>query len=406
MRPPATSRAARPSAYAACEALAMVNYGFLSTYPPTQCGLATFSAALMGHLADPAAGERCGVVPVVDSPIPHPRRDTAVRLVNGNPVSALRATDVLNRHDVLIFQHEYGVYGGVDGEDVLDVLHGMEIPIVSVLHTVLAAPTPHQRSVLQRIIDVSAAIVVLSRTAARTLLDGYLIDAGRVHVIPHGAAAPANAASERTGGGSPTVLTWGLIGPGKGIEWAIRALGQLRDLNPAVRYLIAGQTHPKVLAEQGESYRAMLRGLAEDTGVADQVVFDPTYREIGALTAMVRDADLILLPYDSTEQATSGVLVEAIAARRPVIATDFPHAKELLSGGAGLLVPHHDPATMAQAIRRVLTEPGLAESMTARCADLAPALGWPTVADEYRGLARALLDAKTGNARIGNKVAL
>jgi glycosyltransferase involved in cell wall biosynthesis len=372
----------------------MVDYGFLSTYPPTQCGLATFSAALMRHLADPATGERCGVVPVVDAPVAHSRHDTKVRLVNGQPLSALRAIDALNRHDVLIFQHEYGLYGGPDGEDVLDVLAGIKIPIVSVLHTVLAAPTPHQHAVLQRIIDASAALVVLSHTAARALLDGYVIDAERIQLIPHGAPTPSGPAGGRADGRPPRILTWGLIGPGKGIEWAIAALGHLRDLDPAVHYLIAGQTHPKVLAEQGETYRAALRGQAETLGVAHQVEFDPTYREIEPLTAMVRDADLVLLPYDSTEQATSGVLVEAIAARRPVIATGFPHARELLAGGAGIIVPHRDPEAMALAIRRVLTEPGLAESMTARCADLAPALGWQTVADSYRALARTLLATK------------
>jgi glycosyltransferase involved in cell wall biosynthesis len=376
----------------------MVNYGFLSTYPPTQCGLATFCAALMRHLEDPAAGEHCGVVPVVDDvPIPQARRDshdTKVRLVNGRPISALRAIDTLNQYDILIFQHEYGLYGGPDGVDVVDVLTGMEIPVISVLHTVLAAPTPHQRSVLQQVIDASAAIVVLSWTAARTLSEGYLIEPERIHVIPHGAVTPVDGGRQRPAGHRPTILTWGLIGPGKGIEWAIEALGLLGDLRPAVRYLVAGQTHPKVLAEQGEAYRTSLQQQASSTGVAGHVEFDPTYRELGPLTAMVRDADLVLLPYDSTEQATSGVLVEAIAARRPVVATDFPHARELLAGGAGLVVPHRDPAAMAHAIRRVLTEPGLSESMAARCADLAPALAWRTIADDYRNLAKSLLETK------------
>jgi len=374
----------------------MVNYGFLSTYPPTQCGLATFCAALMRHLADPATGEHCGVVPVVDDlPVPHGRSDTRVRLVNGRPVSVLRAIDALNQFDILIFQHEYGLYGGLDGEDVLDVLTAMEIPVVSVLHTVLAAPTPHQRSVLQGVIDASAALVVLSWTAARTLSDGYLIEPERIHVIPHGAVTPAEPGRTRPDDVRPMILTWGLIGPGKGIEWAIEALGQLGDLRPTAKYLVAGQTHPKVLAEQGESYRASLQRRAASTGVAGQVEFDPKYRELGPLTALVRSADLVLLPYDSTEQATSGVLVEAVAAGRPVVATDFPHARELLSGGAGLVVPHRDPAAMAHAIRRVLTEPGLSESMKARSAELAPALAWRTIADGYRKLAKTLLETKT-----------
>ena len=185
----------------------MVNYGFLSTYPPTQCGIATFSAALMRHLTDPAAAEYCGVVPVVDSSSQHDLHDATVRLVNGRPFSTLRVIDALDRYDVLIVQHEYGIYGGRDGEDVLDVLAGMTIPIVSVLHTVLAAPTPHQRSVLQRIIDASAAVVVLSGTAAGALLDGYLIDAEKVHLIPHGAATPSGPAAVRPDGDAPRLLT-------------------------------------------------------------------------------------------------------------------------------------------------------------------------------------------------------
>lgn len=373
----------------------MVNYGFLSTYPPTQCGLATFCAALSSHLSDPAANEHCGVVPVVDSPHAHTPHATNVQLVNGQPLSALRTADALNRFDVLILQHEYGVFGGLDGEDVLDVLDGMDIPVIAVLHTVLAAPTRHQRWVLQRVIDLAEAVVVLSRTAALTLVDTYLIEPNRIRVIPHGAATPAGPPPRPDGAGSPFMLTWGLLGPGKGIEWAIAALSGLRDLSSMPTYRVAGQTHPKVLAEHGEAYRDALRRQAEAWGVSDMVEFDPTYRASDPLTEMIREATLVILPYDSTSQVTSGVLIEAVAAQRPVIATEFPHARELLAHGVGLVVPHRDPAAMAHAIRRVLTEPGLAESMTARCAALAPALSWNTVADGYRQLARTVLDTRT-----------
>jgi glycosyltransferase involved in cell wall biosynthesis len=376
----------------------MVSYGFLSPYPPTKCGLATFSVALLHHLEDPAADERCGVVHVVDDALSEREPgDTAVRLVNGRPVSALRAVDALNQFDVLIVQHEFDVYGGPDGEDVLDVLATVERPVITVLHTVLAAPAPHKRQVLQRIIDASGAVVVLSRAAALTLIDSYRIDANRVSIIPQGAVTPGTAQPGPHHAGPPTVLTWGLIGPGKGIEWAIAALGQLRDLRPIPRYLIAGRTHPKVLAAQGESYRAYLRRQARRFGVADLVEFDPSYRTATALTALLRQVDMVLLPYDSTVKVSSGVLVEAVAAGRPVIATGFPQARELLAGGAGLVVPHRDPWAMAHAIRRVLTEPGLAAQMADRCASLAPGFDWNTIADSYRSLARALIAAHAEN---------
>ena len=372
----------------------MVNYGFLSTYPPTQCGLATFCAALLRHLANPMAGSRCGVVQVVDGAYQTVRQDAAGALVTVRPLDASRTAEVLNRHDVLILQHEYGIYGGPDGEDVLDVLDRVQIPVITVLHTVLAFPTPHQRLVLQRVIDASDAVVVLSQTAADILESGYVIDDGSVSVIPHGAAIPGKRRPASASGlRPPTILTWGLIGPGKGIEWAIAALGYLRDLRPAPRYLVAGQTHPKVLAVQGEAYRDGLRRQARNHGVLDLVEFDPAYREVGSLMNMVRQADVVLLPYDSSDQVTSGVLIEAVAAQRPVVATGFPHARELLADGVGLVVPHRDAQAMAHAVRRVLTEPGLAEAMTARCARLAPALSWTAVANSYRALATSLLAA-------------
>lgn len=372
----------------------MVNYGFLSTYPPTQCGLATFCAALLRHLSNPMTGSRCGVVQVADGAYQTVRQDPAAALITVRPLDASRAAEVLNRYDVLILQHEYGIYGGLDGEGVLDVLERVDVPVISVLHTVLAFPTPHQRLVLQRVIDASDAVVVLSQSAAATLKAGYLIADGRVSIIPHGAAPLGQRRpSAASGGDRPTILTWGLIGPGKGIEWGIEALGHLRDLQPAVRYLVAGQTHPKVLADQGEAYRDSLRCQARTQGVLDLVEFDPIYREVGALMNMVRRSDVVLLPYDSSQQVTSGVLIEAVAAQRPVIATGFPHARELLADGAGIVVAHRDPRAMAHAIRRVLTEPGLAASMTARCAALAPALTWTAVATSYRALAASLLAA-------------
>jgi polysaccharide biosynthesis protein PslF len=369
----------------------VVNYAFLSAFPPAESGVAAFCAALMSHLADPAGGEHCGVVPVVDAPSPRTPHDRVVRLISGQPFGALRVADALNRFDVVIVQFEEGLYGGLDGEDVLDVLEGVAVPVIAVLHSVRAVPTLHQRFVVQRIADAAAAVVVLSRGAALALLEGYPVGADRVTVIPHGAVAGDAARPAGAGVGPPTVLTWGLLAPRKGIEWAIAALALLRDLRPMPRYRVVGRTDPRVLAQHGESYRGFLYERARSLGLSGVVDFDPAYRAFDELASMVRAADLVLLPYDCPQQFVSGVLSEAIAARRPVVATDFPHARELLAGGAGLVVPRRDPGAMAHAVRRVLTEPGLAEALTGRCADLARALDWHAVADSYRALARALL---------------
>jgi glycosyltransferase involved in cell wall biosynthesis len=191
----------------------------------------------------------------------------------------------------------------------------------------------------------------------------------------------------------PTILSWGLIGPGKGLEWAVDAVADLRAIGTEARYLIVGRTHPKVLERDGEAYRELLKKRARDRGVDDRVEFDAEYEGNDRLHEIVDAADVVLLPYDSTEQVTSGVLIEAVAARRPIVATAFPHAVELLGDGAGTVVPHRDPLAMAWALRQVLTVPGVAVDMMTRAGLIAPTLAWSAVARRYRRLADDLAGA-------------
>jgi glycosyltransferase involved in cell wall biosynthesis len=296
---------------------------------------------------------------------------------------------LLNQSDIAVIQHEYGIYGGVDGDEVVDIIGGLRIPSIVVAHTILKDPTPHQRSVLEAVAARADQVVVMSEAASQRLCLGFDIDRRKVTTIPHGATVPTKAALKRSG--RPTLLTWGLLGPGKGIERVIEAMGSLHDVRGRPRYLIAGRTHPKVLAADGEAYRDARTEQARRNGVADSVCFDADYRGVSSLTALVQSSAVVVLPYDSTDQVTSGVLVDAIAAGRPVVATAFPHAVELLGSGAGIVVGHDDPKALASALRRLLTEPRLAGSMAAEARRLAPTLAWPVVANAYLGLAQRLL---------------
>jgi glycosyltransferase involved in cell wall biosynthesis len=262
-----------------------------------------------------------------------------------------------------------------------------------VAHTVVDDPTPNQRFVLERLCAAAGVVVVMTSTARRRLLDRFDVDAAKVVLIPHGASTPVD-----VGAGEPErspderrLLTWGLLGPGKGIEWAIDAVAQLSDLQPRPHYVVAGMTHPKVRARSGESYREMLQRRAAGSAAGPMVSFDDNYRDLASLTELIRSADLVVLPYDSKEQVTSGVLVDAVAAGRPVVATAFPHAVELLGSGAGLVVPQQDVASLVSAIRSVLTDDDLLAAMAAEARRLAPDLAWTAVAGQYAGLADRLL---------------
>ena len=367
-------------------------YALVSTYPPTQCGLATFTAALLTHLPQP--GDQVAVVRVLDEPAPGSAAPVVHDLVAGSAAHASAAVEVLNGFDVVIVQHEYGIYGGPDGQDVIPLLEALYVPSIVVLHTVLARPTPRQRAILDEVIAAASVVVTMTKTARSRLLEIYGTDPEKVFVIPHGAADHAMTAAAGGTTGRPKVLTWGLLGPGKGIEHAIDAMALLRDRGLDADYEVAGQTHPRVLARDGEAYRQALQARARALGVADRVHFDGRFLPAAALGQLISAADVVLLPYDSLEQVTSGVLIEAVTAGKPVVSTCFPHAVELL--GAGLLVERQDAAGIAGALRRVFTEPGLSARMSRYSAALAPHLLWPAVAHSYRELASVVTMTRAG----------
>jgi glycosyltransferase involved in cell wall biosynthesis len=313
-------------------------------------------------------------------------------MVNGAPASVAACAQLLNQSDVAVIQHEYGIYGGVDGDEVVDVLDGLRVPSIVIAHTVLKNPTPHQRSVLEDVVARADRTIVMSEAARRRLRSGFDIDHRKVTTIPHGATVPTSFACVRRG--RPTLLTWGLLGPGKGVERVIEAMGSLNDLPGRPRYVVAGRTHPKVLAADGEAYRDARMAQARSCGVADSVHFDRGYRSVAMLTELIQSAAVVVLPYDSTDQVTSGVLVDAVASGRPVVATAFPHAVELLSSGAGIVVDHDDPDALASALRRVLTQPRLAGAMAAEARRLAPEMAWSVVARAYQGLAHTALSQR------------
>jgi glycosyltransferase involved in cell wall biosynthesis len=358
----------------------MPTVAVISTFPPTHCGLATFASALANGMSAVGARE-VGIVDVSEGDIHNRPPSVVAHLVRGSSKSRLEAARIINGYDFLSLQHEFGIFGGDDGSEILELLEDVHIPVVVTLHTVPLHPSRGQRRVLEQLAKQAHLLVAMTNVARDRFISLYEVDSSKVVVIPHGATLlPVSSAPPV----EPfTFLTWGLLGPGKGVEWMIDAMAMVPELTSRIRYIVAGQTHPKILANDGDGYRDMLKRRSRLLGVEAIIEFDDNYRSLDSLLDLINSVSCVVLPYDSIDQITSGVLVDALSARRPVIATAFPHAEELLGGEAGMVVPHRDPVALASAIRSVVTEENRLESMFNATADIARQHRWTVVASQY-----------------------
>lgn len=358
----------------------------VSTYPPTQCGIATFARSLSGAMQ--RLGQDVRILRLSDGNA----RPMGPIILGDHESSAdvPRSAHLLNQHDAVILQHEFGIYPGPDGDGILDLMGEVRVPIISILHTVNESPTNRQRRVLQGLLHASDVTVTLSNSSLDSLVRAYEVDLSRTVVIPHGAPEIRGSLRPNNVRMRPRILTWGLLSEGKGIEWGIAALSLLRDVDPMPDYYIVGQTHPKVAARDGHKYRHELGELARKFGVADRVHFVDGYLDNNGLNRLITSADMYLLPYDNRDQVTSGVLVEALVAGGPVIATKFPHATELLGDGTGILVKQQSPNSIAEAIRRLIRDPQLRSQMRDKSAAKANSFLWPAVGASMASLAHSV----------------
>ncbi len=383
---------------------------WVSTYPPTTCGLATYTASLLGAVErHRAVAGRCTVVSLVNEPSGATAAGSGVHEhLRGDAAALARTVAVLDRHDVVSMQHEFGIYAGDDGSEATDLIDAITTPTLVTYHTVLREPSARQRSIVMHLTRRSARSIVMSVAAAQRLVTHYGVSADRIEVLPHGfdprLTPPPEGVRPPDPATRPLALTWGLIGPGKGLEVAIEAFAALTDLDPLPRYRITGATHPGVVAWSGESYRQELVDLVRRQGLQDVVEFDNRYLDAPSLHAQIRSANVIVLPYLSTEQVTSGVLTEAIGAGKPVVATRFPHAVEVLGSGAGIAVQQGDPAAMSAAIRTVLAEPGRAAQMAWTARRVARDWTWPVVAARFEQIARTVANGNSSRIPVARRV--
>jgi glycosyltransferase involved in cell wall biosynthesis len=364
-----------------------VRTAIVSTYPPRACGIGTFAADLRGTLLAVGDIERVDLVAVVSEPSSPQRRGLLAAIAQAVRGDYVRTARMLGRLevDVVLLQHEYGIFGGPDGEYVLSFVRELAQPLVVTLHTVLSEPTPHQAAVLTELCDEAELVIVMTETALRLLVACGACPSEKIRVVPHGAprritsrALELRAAST---GSRLQLSTFGLISPGKGLETAIEAVPAMLEHQPDLRYVIAGRTHPDIARREGEKYRLMLERRVLELGVGDHVEFDDRFLSTNELADLLATTDVFVTPYRNREQIASGALTFALAAGCAVVSTPYWYAQDMLGSGAGTLIPFDDSAALAEAVCGYVEQPETLAAARAEAQRIGSSLAWPSVAE-------------------------
>ena len=362
-----------------------VRTAFVSTYPPRRCGIATFTR----DLASASGDYEIAVLQAPGDPNLYPF-EVRHRIRRDVLADYLKVARDLNRSsvDAVSIQHEYGIWGGDDGEFVLDFVRALTKPVVATLHTVPQNPSARQRAILVGLLDASTASVVMSQSATRLLTRVYGIAPNRLDAVPHGVpslplVAPDTIKPSLGLAPGPVILSFGLLGPGKGYETVIEAMTSVIQADPAARYVVLGATHPELLRSEGEAYRTRLMRLAEALGVSENVLFVDRYVSRTELGTWLEAADIFVTPYPNRDQIVSGTLAYAMSAGKAVVSTPYPYAVEMLEAGRGRLVAAGSPKDFAEVLVELLRDADMRNQLGRRAYDFSRTMIWSEVGARY-----------------------
>ncbi|MCJ7802561.1 MAG: glycosyltransferase family 4 protein [Candidatus Marinimicrobia bacterium] len=364
---------------------------FIGNYLPRQCGIATFTTDLCEAVSKQYPSTACIALPVNDvaTGYAYPTR-VRFELTEKDIDSYLRASDFLNINnvDLVCLQFEYGIFGGKVGSHILALLHGLRMPIVTTLHTILKNPDPNQRRVLEEVAALSDRLVVMSELGSEFLHKIYNVPLEKIDMIPHGIpdvpfVDPSFNKDLFGVEGKIVLLSFGLLSSNKGIETVISALPEIVASYPNIVYMVVGATHPHVIQQEGETYRLSLQWLAQQKGVESNVIFYNRFVSLEELVEFISTADIYITPYLNESQITSGTLAYTLGAGKAVLSTPYWYAEEMLAEGKGVLFPFRDHEALAKQVINLLNNEAERHAMRKRAYMFGRSMIWSEVAQRY-----------------------
>ena len=310
------------------------------------------------------------------------------------------------RGDGVSVQYKAGLYPGRWGEAALDFAEACGKPVLATLHSLRAAPEPGERDVVRRLAAACRRVVVMAGASGDLLRDVYDVPQDKVAYIPYGAHQPACCPKawlrhRMALPSGPVLLTFGLVGPDKGIEHAIDALPEILACCPGALYVVAGRTHPGVKAREGESYRRQLQARADRLGITDHVIFEDRFMPLTEVFLHLKSADVYVSPHTARDRPASASLAYALAAGRAIVATPSPQAQEMAARGSLLLADFEDSRSLSANVLRILSNAKLRMELERNARKVGAQTGWRTVGEQYTRLFRAACHNDRPQARAG-----
>ena len=373
--------------------------GYFSTYPPRECGIANFTKNLVDSISN-LDGSKSYIIAINEKgAIYDYERCVKWKIDRDVAKDYVKAAEYVNSSNIqlLVVQHEFGLYGGDNGEYITLFLDKVKKPVITTLHTVKTDFNPKEIEVLKYITEKSESIIVIAH-AAIDMLKHQGISTKKCVVIPHGCPNINNkdnmAIKESLGlKGRLVASTFGLINSGKGIEYAIQALPEVIKKEPRIIYLIIGETHPEVRKQEGEKYRNQLTRLVGELGLEEHVRFTNRFITKRELIKFLQATDIYLTPYISPNQISSGALIYALGAGKAVISTPYYHAIEVLANDRGILCKFKDSTSIASGIDKLL-DGNFRSEIQKRAYKYSRRFLWRNVAKKYVTLIKKITECR------------